>query len=83
MDILRGGTISFAPFSFSQEVKMEEKLLTAKEVADKLGLKLSTIYRWRWARRIPCVKVGAALRFRLSDIDRLIKEGFRPALREN
>ncbi len=62
---------------------MEEKLLTAREVADKLGLKLSTIYRWRWARRIPCVKVGGALRFRLSDIDRLIKEGFRPALREN
>ena len=61
---------------------MEEKLLTAREVADKLGLKISTIYRWRWARRIPCVKVGAALRFRLSDIDRLIKEGFRPALRE-
>ncbi len=61
---------------------MNEKLLTPKEVSQKLGLELSTVYRWAWARRIASVKVGAALRFRLSDIERLIREGFRPALRE-
>lgn len=61
---------------------MNENLLTPKQVSEKLGLELSTVYRWAWARRIPSVKVGSCLRFRGSDIERLIREGFRPALRE-
>ncbi len=60
---------------------MEDRLLTPKEVSDKLGIKLSTVYRWAWSRRISVVKVGSALRFRPSDIERLVREGFRPALR--
>jgi len=59
---------------------MAERLLTPKQVSQRLGLQLSTVYRWGWARRIPSVKVGGALRFRVSDIDRLIQDGFRPAV---
>ena len=59
---------------------MEDQLMTPKEVSKKLHLCVSTIYRWGWERRIPSVKVFGALRFRSSDIECLIREGFRPAL---
>ena len=49
-----------------------------------LAVKPSTVYQWAYQRRIPVVKLfGArgALRFRLSDIERLIAQSLRPALR--
>jgi excisionase family DNA binding protein len=61
---------------------MPDQLLTPKEVATMLGLKLSTIYRWAYERRLPVVKLrGRALRFRLSAIEKMIHEDERPALR--
>ena len=49
-----------------------------------LALKPSTLYQWAYKRRIPVVKLfgpRGALRFRLSDIERLIARSVRPALR--
>lgn len=42
---------------------MAEKLLTAKEVAEILGLKLSTLYDWVYQRKIPYIKIGSLLKF--------------------
>ncbi len=61
---------------------MEEQLLSPRQVSKRLGLQVSTVYRWASIRRIPSVKVGAALRFRSVDLDQIIREGFRPALPE-
>ena len=58
---------------------MIDRLLTPREVSERLGLRLATVYRWGWARRIPSVKVFGALRFRSSDIEALVRAGFRPA----
>ena len=45
-----------------------------------LGLKSPrTLYKWAYAGRIPSVKIGKLLRFRRSDLDRLIAAGERPA----
>ena len=58
----------------------EERLLDVKEAAEMLGLKPSTLYQWAYERRLPVVKLGRTLRFRLSDIQALIAQSVRPAL---
>ncbi len=47
-----------------------------------LGLKPATLYQWAYKRRIPVVKLfgpRGALRFRLSDVEKLIQDSLRPA----
>ncbi len=59
----------------------QERLLDVKETASMLGVKPSTLYQWAYERRLPVVKLfGRALRFRLSDIEKLIADSVRPAL---
>jgi excisionase family DNA binding protein len=58
-----------------------DRLLDVNEAAAMLSVKPGTLYAWAYQRRIPVVKLlGKALRFRLSDIQRLIAAGDRPAL---
>lgn len=49
---------------------MSEELLTPKEIAEKLGVKKSTIYLWSHTGYIPTVKIGNLIRFRRSSIER-------------
>jgi predicted DNA-binding transcriptional regulator AlpA len=53
----------------------QDKLLTAVEASDILGLKESTLaqYRWRGDTRLPWVKLGKAIRYKLSDIEAYIE----------
>ena len=60
-----------------------DRLLAVREAAALLSVKPATLYQWAYQRRIPTVKLfgpKGALRFRLSDIERLIAHGVRPAL---
>jgi len=58
-----------------------DRLLDVRQAAALLAVKPSTLYQWAYERRIPVVKLlGWSLRFRLSDLERLIVEGVRPAL---
>jgi len=43
-------------------------MLKPKEVAELLGVRLSTIYSWTHTGFIPHVKVGRLLRFRMDEI---------------
>ena len=59
-----------------------DRLLDVNDAAAMLAVKPTTLYQWAYQRRIPVVKLmGRALRFRLSEIQRLIRDGERPALR--
>ena len=61
---------------------MEDRLLDVNEASAMLGLKPCTLYQWAYERRVPVVKLfGRALRFKLSTIEKLIKDSERPALR--
>jgi excisionase family DNA binding protein len=63
------------------EQRRTDRLLRVDEAADLLGVKPATLYQWAYQRRIPVVKLmGRALRFRESDLQKLIAEGIRPAL---
>jgi excisionase family DNA binding protein len=46
-----------------------DKLLTARELGEYLGLSASTILDWWEAGRIPGFKLGQAVRFRSSEVE--------------
>jgi excisionase family DNA binding protein len=59
-----------------------DRLLDAREAAQLLGVKVSTLYDWSYERKIPVVKLfGRSLRFRLSTLLKLMADSERPALR--
>ncbi|HEY2773386.1 MAG TPA: helix-turn-helix domain-containing protein [Candidatus Binatia bacterium] len=60
---------------------MSDRLLTVREAAEMLGLKPSTMYALAYERRIATVKIGRALRFKTSELEKLVKRSERPALR--
>jgi predicted DNA-binding transcriptional regulator AlpA len=51
------------------------KLLSAGETAAILGLKEATLaqFRWKSDKRIPWVKLGSTIRYKLSDIEDYIE----------
>jgi len=56
------------------------KLLKPSDVADLLGVKESTLEAWRsrgTGPALPFVKVGHAVRYRDTDIERVIADGLR------
>ncbi len=59
-----------------------DRLLLPSEVSAYLNLALATVYTKAHRREIPSVKIGHALRFRLTDLERMVKAGARPALRK-
>lgn len=55
------------------DVKVERCLLRAEELAQALGVRLASVRRWQYQRRIPCVRVGRrSVRYRLHDVERVL-----------
>ena len=58
----------------------EERLLRVAEVAQRLGLQVSTIRRWLLLHRIEAVHLGdRAVRIKESEVDRIVLQGTVPA----
>lgn len=55
-----------------QEIK-PEKYLTAQETADKLGVDVSTLWRWDKSGYLKKIKVGNKARYRESDVLKLME----------
>jgi len=49
---------------------MDSKYYTPQELADLLGVKLSTIYNWSHIKFLPTTKIGKVIRFRKEAIDK-------------
>jgi len=56
---------------------MSEKLLNVKEVAEYLGIKVPTVRKMVLERRIDYVKIGSAVRFSPSVVEKIQKEGLK------
>jgi len=52
---------------------MGEEYFTPKEVAQKLKVSCSLIYKYAEWKRIDCFRVGTSIRFRQEDIDKFVK----------
>ena len=66
------------------EIKMEKTLsplLRPKQVADILGLKISTVYKYSRSGKLPTVKINGALRFSEDQIQDFIDQHKNPAIK--
>jgi excisionase family DNA binding protein len=50
------------------------RLLTAREVADRLGFTVETVLRWTRDGRLRAVRLGRALRYRDEDVDAFLEQ---------
>lgn len=53
---------------------MMERLLTVEQVAERLEVKVSTIYQWTYERYIPHVKLGRLVRFEAKAIEEWVRK---------
>jgi excisionase family DNA binding protein len=62
-------------------VEQQDRLLTAPEAAVFLGLRLATIRKLTYQRRLPVVRPTGRriVRYRLSHLEKLLKERTQPA----
>ena len=49
--------------------EVTDRLLSARELGEYLGLSSSTVLDWFEAGRVPGFKLGAAVRFRASEVE--------------
>jgi excisionase family DNA binding protein len=55
-------------------------MLTIGEAAQTLGVRPATIRSWIWKRQIEYVKVSRSVRIPATVVQRIIKNGTRPAV---
>lgn len=63
-----------AEMKHTEPAQKEEAYLTAKETADKLGVDLSTLWRWHKSGYLKKIKIGKSVKYKESDIRKLMEE---------
>ena len=51
-------------------------LITSREVANKLGISMSTVQEWTHDGRLPYVRVGSLRRYKIEDVFRFIEQNY-------
>lgn len=59
---------------------MTPKLLTVTEAATALSIRPKTCWAWIGARKIATHRIGRCVRIPATEIQRILDEGFTPAL---
>jgi excisionase family DNA binding protein len=54
---------------------MAERWISVDEIAQHLGIKKDTVYKWVRTRNMPAHKVGRLLKFQIGEVDRWVREG--------
>jgi excisionase family DNA binding protein len=54
---------------------MDDKWLSVEEIADHLGVKRDTVYKWISRKQLPGHKVGRLWKFRKNEVDDWIIKG--------
>src|ERR687897_3419176 len=62
----------------SNNTARETELLAAAEVAELIGIKETTVYRWCSEGKLPCLKIGKHWRIRREALENFLKERERP-----
>jgi len=53
----------------------EDRWYSVDEIADYLGVKRDTLYKWIERKRLPAHKLGRLWKFRKEEVDKWIKAG--------
>ena len=54
---------------------MEDRWLSVDEIADHLGIKRDTVYKWISERQMPGHKIGRLWKFNKQEVDEWVKSG--------
>lgn len=54
---------------------MTDRWLSVTEIAEHLGVKKDTVYKWVARKRMPAHKVGRLLKFQIKEVDKWIRTG--------
>lgn len=63
------------PISTRMKVKHTPQLISRRHLADRWSYSVETIKRQEKAGKLPSIRIGGRVRYRLSDIERLEQEG--------
>ena len=56
-------------------IKMEDRWLSVDEIADYLGVKRDTVYKWISERQMPGHKIGRLWKFNKMEVDEWVRGG--------
>ena len=62
----------------SNNTALETQLLAAADVAEMIGVKETTVYRWCSEGKLPCLKIGNHWRIRWGVLEDFLKQSERP-----
>jgi excisionase family DNA binding protein len=71
-----GSTVTATPMS--EDPHRDQDLLGVEDVAERLGVQVTTVHRWCRDGRLQCLKPGKAWRIRPSSLDAFLAQGERP-----
>ena len=54
---------------------MEDRWLSVDEIADHLGIKRDTVYKWISERQMPGHKIGRLWKFNKQEVDEWVRSG--------
>jgi len=54
---------------------MEDRWLSVDEIADHLGIKRDTVYKWLGERQMPGHKIGRLWKFNKQEVDEWVRSG--------
>jgi excisionase family DNA binding protein len=59
---------------FSKDKKSDDRLLTRKQVAERLGISLPTLNLWTKEGIVPAVRLNSSVRYRMADVEAAMKD---------
>ena len=57
------------------ESRVEDRWLSVDEIADYLGIKRDTVYKWIAEKGMPAHKIGRLWKFKKDEVDGWVREG--------
>ena len=54
---------------------MPDRWVSVTEIAEHLGIKKDTVYKWVRTRNMPSHKVGRLLKFQIQEVDQWVRDG--------
>ena len=70
--------LKYIDYERREKLMKEQKLINVKEASEILGLKVKTLYQWKWRKQhLPFVKVGKSLKISEKDLMDFIEKGKR------